>query len=255
MKKIISLLLAAVLILSTFTGCKLIDKFKKAEEPEETSEATLLKKTILLEECSELRLTKLRGILQETGCDPIVSMNENDYYLSDGGSKIYRNVTVNYYAIGFGKYKTVTLEDFENIQKYQNETGRQVIYPTVEQQDRPTTEKNKYDANIYYVTENPKASVIKPSLSLGTIFVKNYWKYNADEDLPPLVAEYNSLRIEGADGFVEGKARYFYAYGRRVENGVEVRVFLFEYYLYLMTCAEMLPDEHYYFDYQIKNPR
>ena len=252
MKKIISLLLVAVLILSTFTGCKLIDKFKKAEE---TSEATLLKKTVLLEECSELRLTKLRGILQETGCDPIVSMNENDYYLTDSGNKIYRNVTVNYYAIGFGKYKTVTLEDFENIQKYQNETGRQVIYPTVEQQDRPTTEKNKYDANIYYVTENPKASVIKPSLSLGTIFVKNYWKYNADEDLPLLVAEYNSLRIEGADGFVEGKARYFYAYGRRVENGVEVRVFLFEYYLYLMTCAEMLPDEHYYFDYQIKNQR
>ena len=33
-----------------------------------------------------------------------------------------------------------------------------------------------------------------------------------------------------------------------------MRVFLFEYYLYLMTCVEMLPDEHYYFDYQIKNP-
>ena len=251
MKKIISLLLAAVLILSTFTGCKLIDKFKKAEE---TFESTLLKKTVLLEECSELRLTKLRGILQETGCDPIVSMNENDYYLTDGGSKIYKNVTVNYYAIGFGQYKTVTLEDFENIQKYQNETGRQVIYPTVKLQDRPTTEKNKYDANIYYVTKNPNASVIKPSLSLGTIFVKNYWKYNADEGLPSLAAEYNSLRIEGADGFVEGKARYFYAYGRRVDGGVEVRVFLFEYYLYLMTCAEMLPDEHYYFELQIKNP-
>lgn len=248
MKKIISLLLVAVLILSTFTGCKLIDKFKKAEE---ISEATLLKKTVLLKECSELRLTKLRAILQETGCNPIVSMDENDYYLSGGGSKIYKNVTVNYYAIGFGRYKDVTLEEFENIQKYQNETGRQVIYPTVEQLDRPTPDRIRYDANVYYVTQNK--STTKPKLKSGKV-IPNYWKYNADKDRPSLVAEYNSLRIEGADGFVEGNARYFYAYGRRIENGVEVRVFLFEYYLYLMTCAEILPDEHYYFEFQIKNP-
>ncbi|MBQ5654379.1 MAG: hypothetical protein IIV28_06285, partial [Alistipes sp.] len=80
----------------------------------------------------------------------------------DGSNYSYRYDT--YYGVGFGKYKIISQEEFDNIQKYQNETGRQVLYPVVKFADRPTLEKNKYDANIYYKMEDPKATVIRPKL-------------------------------------------------------------------------------------------
>ena len=148
---------------------------------------------------------------------------------ADGTTYSYRYET--YYGVGFGKYKTISEEEFNDIQRYQNETGRQVLYPVVKLSDRPTKEKNKYDANIYYVTENKKASVVAPKLDENGRIIPNYWKYEAGNS-SGLIPEYNSLRIEGENGVEEDGKQYFYAYGRRVDGGIEVRAEYYEYYIY-----------------------
>lgn len=133
---------------------------------------------------------------------------------------------------GFGTYWILSLEEYEALQKYQNETGKQIIYPTVKPQDRPALERNKFNANIYYVMENPKASTPIPKVDENGKVIPNYWKYEEGNFPAGLAAEYNSLKIEGEDGIEEDGKTYFYVYGRRVDGGVEVRVDRYEYNIF-----------------------
>ena len=147
------------------------------------------------------------------------------------GGVIYSYRYDTYYGVGFGKYKIISPAEYEDIQRYQLETGRQVLYPTVKLSARPTNQKNLYDANIYYVTENQKAAAIRPKLDKDGNIIPNYWKYEAGNQ-SGLIADYNSLRIEGEDGFEENGKTYYYAYGRKVDGGIEVRAEYYEYYTY-----------------------
>ena len=165
----------------------------------------------------------------ETGREVI---KDGEVEIDENGNYTYRYDT--YYGVGFGKYKIITREEYEAIQAYQNETGRQVLYPIVKYADRPTQEINKYDANIYYVTENPKAQTIRPKLDADGNIQVNYWKYEEGEK-SGLRADYNSLRIEGEDGVQENGKTYYYAYGRKVDGGIEVRAEYYEYYIYQHT--------------------
>jgi len=170
---------------------------------------------------------KDKALAAETGREII---KNGEYEVSaDGSSYSYRYDT--YYGVGFGKYKIISVEEFQAIQEYQNETGRQVLYPVVKFADRPTLEKNKYDANIYYKVENPSVSTIRPKLDQNGNIVPNYWKYEAGE-VNGLIPEYNSLRIEGENGIQKDGKQYFYAYGRKVDGGIEVRAEYYEYYIY-----------------------
>ena len=181
-------------------------------------------------EASYVAFLKDKALAQETGREVI---KNNEYTVSaDGSTYSYRYNT--YYGVGFGKYKIISAEEFENIQKYQLETGRQVLYPVVKYSDRPTLEKNKYDANIYYKVQDVKASTLRPVLDNNGNIIPNYWKHEAG-DTNSLIPEYNSLRIEGEDGFFENGTQYFYAYGRRVDGGIEVRAEYYEYYTYQHT--------------------
>ena len=167
------------------------------------------------------------ALAAETGREII---KDGEYTISEDGSTYsYRYDT--YFGVGFGKYKIISEEEFKDLQRYQNETGRQVLYPIVKVADRPTLEKNKYDANIYYKVENPKVSILRPKLDKDGNIIPNYWKYEAG-DASSLVADYNSLRIEGEDGVEEKGKQYFYAYGRKVDGGIEVRTEYYEYYIY-----------------------
>ena len=170
------------------------------------------------------------ALAEETGREII---KRGEYEVSEDGSTYsYRYDT--YAGVGFGKYKIISLEEWNNIQKYQNETGRQVLYPIVKFKDRPTLEKNKYDANVYYQVENVKASTLRPKLDKEGNIIPNYWKYEA-ADFSSLMAEYNSLRIEGENGIQENGKQYFYVYGRMVDGGIEVRAEYYEYYIYQHT--------------------
>jgi len=167
------------------------------------------------------------ALASETGRDVI---KNGEYERSeDGANYMYRYDT--YYGVGFGKYKIISQEEFNDIQRYQNETGRQILYPIVKFGDRPTLEKNKYDANIYYKVENPKAATLRPKTDNDGNIIPNYWKYEASE-FSNLMAEYNSLRIEGENGIEDDGKQYYYVYGRKVDGGIEVRAEYYEYYIY-----------------------
>ena len=169
------------------------------------------------------------ALASETGREVIKS----EVVVSDDGSGYsYRYDT--YYGVGFGKYKIISQAEYEDIQRYQNETGKQVLYPVVKYADRPTLEKNKYDANIYYKVEDPKASTLRPVLDKDGNIIPNYWKYDPTEE-NNLIPAYNSLRIEGEDGIQEDGKQYYYAYGRKVDGGIEVRAEYYEYYTYQHT--------------------
>ena len=178
-----------------------------------------------------LAFLKDKALAEETGREVI---KNGEYTVTpDGSNYTYRYDT--YYGVGFGKYKIISKEEFEDIQRYQNETGRQVLYPTVSFTERKNMkEKNKYDANIYYKTEDVKATTIRPKLDDNGNIIPNYWKYEAGYQ-SGLMADYNSLRIEGQDGFTEDGKQYFYAYGRKVDGGIEVRAEYYEYYTYQHT--------------------
>ena len=170
---------------------------------------------------------KDKALAAETGREII---KNGEYTVSkDGSTYSYRYDT--YYGVGFGKYKIISADEFKDIQRYQDETGRQVLYPVVKYADRPTLEKNKYDANVYYKVENPSAATLRPKLDNNGNIIPNYWKYEAG-DTNGLIPEYNSLRLEGENGILENGKQYFYAYGRKVDGGIEVRAEYYEYYIY-----------------------
>ena len=150
----------------------------------------------------------------------------------DESSYSYRYDT--YYGVGFGKYKIISQEKYEAIQQYQIETGRQVLYPIVKFSDRPTHPKNQSEAEYYYEVQDPKAAILRPKLDANGNFILNYWKYEADSP-SGLIASYNSTRIEGENGFEENGTQYLYAYGRKVDGGIEVRAEYYEYYIFEHT--------------------
>lgn len=169
------------------------------------------------------------AIMQETGREVI---KDGDYTVSEDGSNYtYRYDT--YYGVGFDKYKIISREEFEDIQAYQNETGIQVLYPVVSisERNKMLVEKNKYDANIYYKVEDPNVASLRPKLDAEGNLIPNYWKYEAGDESNAM-AEYNSLRIEGENGIEENGTTYYYAYGRKVDGGIEVRAEYYEYYTY-----------------------
>ena len=198
-------------------------------------------------EASQNAYLKDLAIQVETGKEVIKRGEYEELIDEEDGSKIYSYRYNPLYGIGFGKYKNISVAEYEDIQRYQNETGKQVIYPTVAIENRPTMEKNRYDANIYYVMQNPGAATIKPKLKNGEI-VPNYWTYKEGE-IPTLAREYNSKRIVG-DGFVdENGVTNYYVYGRKIDSGVEVRVDYYEYYIYQHTqvLKDGIDEPHFIF--------
>lgn len=169
------------------------------------------------------------AIQLETGKEVI---KDGKYTLSDDG-KIYTYKYDTYYGVGFGRYKIITMDEFLDIQRYQNETNRQVLYPTVRLSARPERSPDKENANIYYKTKKVGGK-IRADLVNGKI-VPNYWTYSAEDGKPSVAAEYNSLRIEGEDGVMKDGVQSYYVYGRIVGGGVEVRAEYYEYYCYYHT--------------------
>ena len=191
------------------------------------------------------------ALASETGKEVI---KNGEYTVSEDGS-IYSYRVNTYYRVGFGKYAEIEADEFADIQRYQNETGKQVLYPVVKFEDRPTNAKNQKDANIYYKVEDPKKASVRPMVDEDGNIIVNYWKYDA-EAKPSNVPAYNSLRIEGEDGIVESvpvrdadgnvmtdangntiteEKQYYYAYGVQLPATIEVRLDYYEYYTYLHT--------------------
>ncbi len=167
------------------------------------------------------------AIQEETGKNVI----KGEPTIDEDGIYTYEYNT--YTGVGFGNYKIITTEEFNDIQRYQNETGRQVLYPVVRLSNRPEQSPDRENANIYYKTKRVKGKT-RADLVNGKI-VPCYWSYSVNSKKSATAAEYNSLRIEGENGTLVNGVRSYYVYGRIVSGGVEVRAEYYEYYCYYHT--------------------
>ena len=171
--------------------------------------------------------TYLRDLALELETGKDVIKGDNNIQPDENGLYTYRYDT--YYGVGF-IYLPISDADYQSIMDYQDETGRQVLYPYIRQKDRPTTEEAKNDPNIYYKTKKV-AGKSRPDLDENGNFKLCYWSYEEGQ-MSGLAAEYTSkMRIDG-DCFEKNGKTYYYVYGMNTVDGVEVRMDYYEYYAY-----------------------
>lgn len=185
-------------------------------------------------EASEITYWRDLALENETGMNVI----NGDVEISEDG-KLYSYRRNTYYCVGFGLYKNLTAERYQDILRYQNETGKQVLYPILHPLERANIQVQDQDnANIYYKTttkmgDNGKPITV-PVFDEDGNFIPLYWTVEAGST-SSLVAEYNSIRIEGEDGFTKDGKQYYYVYAMSSDSGVQVRANYYEYYTYMHT--------------------
>ena len=153
---------------------------------------------------------------EETGHNAV----KNQEYEIKGG--LYNFRLDSYQSTGCIYYNAEQWE-YELLQQYQNETGIQVIYPTVKLADRPQSSTTRRDANYYYktVTRNGGTQIVYDNE--GNI-IPVYASHAVGEPSPD---NYNSLRIDG-----DGENGVEYEYARVTDTGYELRVNYYEYYIF-----------------------
>ena len=172
---------------------------------------------VIHESQSEGQMLYWRGIARETGMDPVIRVVRTHEIVSQyrGEERVrvtYTLKTNKYYETGI-RYMTLSLEEFANIQRFQNESGIQVIYPAVDPdlifglEDRP---------NIWYRLSDTKGT---PLLDEAGQFIPAY-----ETDPERAGAEYDSLRIPGDDGS--------YIYSTKKSGAVRCRICYYNYYIY-----------------------
>lgn len=167
---------------------------------------------------NDLMLDKWAAIAKETGMDPLIRIVS-----TTGVESIYRGQTriTNYYSIEINRYysignrtRTISFEEFEAIQEYQNETGLQIIYPWVEAQDIQGIDN---DPAIWYQVSDSKGTPVKDA---DGNWIPAYSSNAAIEGAP-----YNSIRIEGDPGD--------WIYSVQKSGSVQVRLNYYNYYTFL----------------------
>lgn len=169
------------------------------------------------EDLNEQLFTYYSAIGEETGQEVIkngkykIVEKEN---LGKRKIKYYRVRLDSYHKAGV-VYKDVSQEEYELIQKYQNETGIQVIYPITDRHLRPATPQDENDANFWYATEEKNGKTVAV-LENGK-FQNIYKSYTGNDG-------YDSIRVEGSD------KKYDYALIN--QTGYQVRINYYEYYIF-----------------------
>lgn len=132
---------------------------------------------------------------------------------------------VTYYKIRKDSYRetgvifmSLTKDQYNNLQQYQNETGKQVIYPITEINLRPDSQVDAQDANFWYQTEQLKGKT-NPVLDEKGNYINIYKEYSGTDGYT------STVRIEE-----NGDKKYDYAIID--QTGYSVRVDYYEYYVY-----------------------
>lgn len=159
---------------------------------------------------------------QETGHYAV----KNQDYSYNSSTELYSYRLDSYQKVGM-IYINFTMEEYARLQQYQDETGIQVIYPTVRLSDRPQAVQDGKDANYYYKTTGASRTQIVYDADGNVIPV--YWTYRAGSATDDYTSK---MRIEGDDGFIKDGETYYYAYARPTSSGVECRINYYEYYIY-----------------------
>ncbi len=166
----------------------------------------------------------------ETGKNAV---KNQEYDVEDG---IYKYRLDSVHSVG-AEYVSLTIPQYQALQDYQNRTGIQVMYPVVAKSDRPQViDGRKNDADYYFKTTT-RGNKIQIAYDMEGNIVPAYDYYPAEFANDG----YNSLRIEGDEGFLnDSGVKCYYAYALPNSTGYEVRVNYYEYYIYQHT--EVLKD-------------
>lgn len=166
---------------------------------------------------NETAMNYWRGIAEETGFDPVIrTVGSHETSVVTRGQTITRytyDIEVNaYYALGM-LYRTLSYDEYQAIQDWQNETGIQVIYPYVEQKDIANISDRP---NIWYKVDSKGSAVLDEEGNLIPV-------YSTRQEIAG--PAYNSIRVPGDPG------NYIYAYSK--SGAVQCRVLYYNYYRYL----------------------
>ncbi len=166
---------------------------------------------------NEAAMNYWRGIHEETGYNPVNDILGTTSTTVKVRGKMVERLTYTiennkYYELGV-VYRTLSFQEFEAIQQWQNETGIQVIYPYVEPKDINDIKDNP---NIWYEVDSKGNAVLDKDGNFKPM-------YSTNKGLEG--AEYNSLRVPGDDGS--------YIYSARKTGAVYVRMCYFNYYQFV----------------------
>ena len=158
----------------------------------------------------------------ETGLDPIVEVYRADYNDSTASKKttFYDLKVNNYYLMGDAVgmiYMTLTPDQYEDIQAWQDKTGIQVIYPAI--QDAKQT-----SANVWYIVDKKGA----PTLKNGELQAQ--YKTTTPSD-----TSYHSIRI-AADNDPEKPLAYARVTGTSSAKSYVCRICKYTYFQYRYNC-------------------
>ena len=158
-----------------------------------------------------------KGIAVETGLDPVIGV-ENTYetevkYRGQMVKRYTYDLKVNRYKEKGVVVLTLNYQQFEDLQKWQNESGIQVIYPWVEPD---AVNGIKDNPNLWYECDAKGAAKLDREGNFKPV-------YSTRKEIEG--APYDSLRIPGDDGS--------YIYSFSVSGAVRVRVCYYNYYIYL----------------------
>ena len=133
----------------------------------------------------------------------------------------YYKIRLDTYQMNGTVFKKLNYDEYIALQKYQDETGIQVIYPTTQIDKRP--EIDEENANYWYeVSDDCKINLEKDADGNYDLSgIKNIYQPYSGKD------GYNSLRIEE-----NGEKLYDYAILKQNDTQYEVRVNYYEYYIY-----------------------
>lgn len=159
-----------------------------------------------------------KGIAEETGHNPLLSILSKQVKSVKSRGKMvesatYKIRTNKYFEVGI-VYMVFSYEEFNAIQKWQDETGLQVIYPYVDAKDIQGITNNP---NVWYQVKDAKGTPVKDAEGN---FIPVYSTNQANEGAP-----YNSIRVPGDDGS--------YIYSARKSGAVQCRVEYYNYYKYV----------------------
>lgn len=166
---------------------------------------------------NEDSLDKWKAVAKETGMDPVIGIIgtdevESKYRGQIITTKYYRLKVNQYYAVGIRTWN-FSYEEFADIQRFQDETGIQVIYPWVEAKDI----ENITDASVWYKVKDSRGAALKDE---NGDWIPAYSSNASIEGAP-----YTSSRIAGDPGT--------WIYSVRKSGSVTCRINYYNYYIYM----------------------
>ena len=170
-------------------------------------------------EVNKATFEQYRGIQEEIGRDVFMSEPEivKEKYMGKT-RELYRFRLDTYNAVGI-QYVRLSTAQYQDLQKYQDETGIQVIYPITDALLRPEAEQDKTNANIWYATK----------LGAGR---KTEIVYDENGNFIPIYKANDGKDMYTSKMYTEGSEK-LYNYAEKMDGDLwNVRVDYREYYVY-----------------------